>query len=417
MSEARGNSLPAWQAWLVAAFATLAMSVSYIDRQIFSVLGKSVREALHLDMQSFGWLASAFSIAYLVGAPLAGIVVDKVGARLSLVVAMLIWSAVSASHALVGSFQVLFALRIALGTAESPSFPSAAQSIRRVLPPRHRAAGYGLLFTGSSIGAMIAAPLAVHIATHHGWRTAFFIGSLVGLVWLPCWLVVTGMKGVKERLATPDLDAKETSTVSRWTLLREPALHRAIVLIVCVSPAIMFVLIFFPQFVEKTFDVPESGIAHYAWMPPLFFDLGAVVFGAIASWRDPTPTRSVVRSQPELIAAAGFFVSMLALASLVHGPWGATIACSVALVGGGAINSRVTSDMVARIDPAHVSTAGGLCAAAQSIAYVIAAPLVGRSFDHTKSFAHALVTVGCLVLPGALAWILWPVQKKESVLA
>lgn len=390
------------------------MSVSYIDRQIFSVLGKSVREALTLDMQSFGWLASAFSIAYLVGAPLAGIVVDKVGARISLVVAMLVWSAVSASHALVGSFQMLFALRIALGAAESPSFPSAAQAIRRVLPPRHRSAGYGLLFTGSSVGAMVAAPLAVWIKVHHGWRAAFLIGSLVGLCWLPFWILVTGKKAVRERLATPDFDEKAAPTSSPWTLVREPALHRAVVLIVCAAPAIMFVLIFFPQLVEKAFGISEDHIAHYAWLPPVFFDLGAVVFGGIASRRDPTPTRALVRSQPELIAVAALCVSALAFSPLVHGPWAATLVCSVALVGGGAINARVTADMVARIDPAHVSTAGGICAAAQSLAYIVAAPLVGRSYDHTRSFSHALVVVGCIVLPGALAWILWPVSRRVA---
>ena len=193
-SEESPYAISRLRAWLVAIVATLVMSVSYIDRQILAALAKSVRDALTIDQTQFGWLAAAFSIAYLVAAPLSGIVVDKFGARASLIVAMLVWSGVSASHAIVGGFWMLFALRIALGTAEAPSFPAAAQSIRRILPAKDRSAGYGLLFTGSSIGAMIAAPLAVAIKVKYGWRASFLIGSCVGLLWLPLWIFATAQR-------------------------------------------------------------------------------------------------------------------------------------------------------------------------------------------------------------------------------
>ncbi|MGH7285337.1 MAG: MFS transporter, partial [Polyangiaceae bacterium] len=366
------------RAWLVAIAATLAMSVSYIDRQILAVLGKSVREALSIDMTGFGYLASAFSIAYLVAAPISGILVDRFGARRSLVVAILFWSAVSAAHALVPTFGALFALRIALGTAEAPSFPSAAQAIKRILPARHRSAGYGLLFTGSSIGAMVAVPLAIQIKEAHGWRAAFLIGSIVGLVWLPFWLLATSGDAVGERLAKPNADERFETDTPKWTVLADPAVHRAVVLVMSAAPAIMFVLIFAPQFLEKTYRLSEKEIGHYAWLPPVFFDIGAIVFGAIASRRDPSPTREKVRSQPELTAVAGVLLSLIALAAYAPTPWTATIIASLALAGGGAINARLTADMIARIDPAHVSTAGGLCAAAQSLAYIVASPLVGR---------------------------------------
>ena len=403
------------RAWLVAIAATLAMSVSYIDRQILAVLGKSVRDALSIDMTGFGLLASAFSIAYLVAAPLSGVLVDRFGARRSLVVAILLWSAVSAAHALVPTFGVLFALRIALGTAEAPSFPSAAQAIKRILPARHRSAGYGLLFTGSSIGAMIAVPLAIQMKEAHGWRGAFLIGSIVGLVWLPFWLLATSGKSVGDRLAQPNADERLETESPKWTVLAEPAVHRAIVLVMAAAPAIMFVLIFAPQFLEKTYHLTEKEVGRYAWLPPLFFDAGAILFGVVASRRDPTPSREKVRSQPELTAIAGVLLSLIALAAYAPTPWTATILASLALAGGGAINARLTADMIARIDPAHVSTAGGLCAAAQSLAYIVASPLVGRSFDHTKSFTASLIALGFIVIPGVLAWIFWPMKKGEAV--
>jgi MFS family permease len=114
------------------------MAVSYIDRQTLSVIAPTVQAQLGIDDVAYGWLVSAFSIAYLVGAPIAGRVIDRVGARRGLLVAVLVWSGVAALHTLVPGFGVLFGLRIALGIAESPSFPGAAQTIHRALPPKDR---------------------------------------------------------------------------------------------------------------------------------------------------------------------------------------------------------------------------------------------------------------------------------------
>src|SRR6185295_16573165 len=133
-------------------------------------------------------------IAYLIGAPPAGWLVDRLGARRGLLWAVLLWSAVAALHALVPGFGVLFALRIALGLAESPSFPGAAQTVQRALPPEERARGFGVLFTGSSFGAMLAPPIASYLATRFGWRTAMLSTAAIGLVWVPVWLLVAFRK-------------------------------------------------------------------------------------------------------------------------------------------------------------------------------------------------------------------------------
>ena len=147
------------QAWFVALVATLTMAVSYADRQALAVLAPTVTRALAMSEQTYGWLLSAFSLAYMLGAPLAGRWIDRVGARRGLVASVLIWSAVAALHALVPGVAVLFVLRIALGLAESPSFPGAAQTVQRVLPIADRPRGFGVLFVGSSLGAMVVPPL------------------------------------------------------------------------------------------------------------------------------------------------------------------------------------------------------------------------------------------------------------------
>src|SRR5688500_5386645 len=181
------ETLSRQRAWALALVATFTMAVSYVDRQTLAVLAPSVCEALDISDTQYGWLASAFSIAYLVGAPIAGRMIDRIGSPRGLMASVIIWSAIAALHAFAPGFAVLFMLRIALGLAESPSFPGAAQTVHRALPPEERARGMGVLFTGSSFGAMVAPPLATWLAADFGWRGAFFGSALVGLIWVPIW--------------------------------------------------------------------------------------------------------------------------------------------------------------------------------------------------------------------------------------
>jgi len=391
------------RAWLVAFFATLAMSVSYVDRQVMSAIGASVRKALEMSAAQFGLLAAAFSMAYLVGAPLAGILVDRVGARRGLTAAIVTWSVVSALHAMVPTFAALFVLRVLLGAAESPSFPAAAQTVRRALPEGDRSAAFGLLFTGSSLGAAIAAPLAISLDVAFGWRAAFFIASAVGMVWLPAWLLVTSPKPVRDALATSGV----ASVPRPRGLLRDPAVHRAIVLVLASAPTTMFMYIWLPQYLELGRGLPKPSLPQYLWLPPLMGDVGMVGFGALASRMDRRVGLGVQRSHVELVLAAAAMATTLALVPHVQGTWPAVLAVGLAAAGAGGLYTLLTADMMSRIDPARVSAAGGLTAAAQSLVYIVLNPIVGRWIDVSHSYDGPLVMLGAVAIPGAIAWSVW----------
>ena len=408
-------------AWLVAGVATLAMSVSYVDRQVMANIATSVRKALDIDAEHFGWLAGAFSLAYLLVAPLAGTLVDRMGARRGLMAAMAAWSLVSAAHALVPTFAALLALRILLGVTEAPSFPAAAQSVRRALPAGDRSAAFGLLFTGSSLGAVVAAPLAIGLDARFGWRTAFLVASLLGMGWLPLWLLVTGVPAVREVLALPEADVPRPGPSpsrgpSFGALFADRAVLRALVLVVATAPALMFVFVWLPQYIELGRGIPRHAVARYVWLPLVMADLGMLGFGMLASQRDRRAVGGP-RSHVELVLVAAAMESGLALAPQLRDTWAAVLLIGVAAAGGGGLYTVLTADMMARIDPARVSTAGGLTAAAQSLVYVVLNPVVGRWVDRTHSFDGSLVLLGLLSLPGALVWALTPMRAASFTAA
>ncbi|MGD0529617.1 MAG: MFS transporter, partial [Polyangiaceae bacterium] len=186
--------------WLLTLTAVAALSVSYVDRQTLSVLAPTVTKALHIDDAAYGWLSAGFSMAYLAGAPFAGALVDRVGARRSLPSAMLLWSGVAALHAIAPGFAVLLGLRLALGVAESPSFPAGVQIVGRALPPDAQARGTSTLFVGMSLGAMLAPPLAIAVATRWSWRWAFVGTAALAAAWLPLWWLSTRRPAVRDAL-------------------------------------------------------------------------------------------------------------------------------------------------------------------------------------------------------------------------
>jgi ACS family hexuronate transporter-like MFS transporter len=389
------------------------MSVSYIDRQTLAAIAPAVRSALTIDHTQFGWLLSAFSMAYFIGAPTAGVMVDRLGARRGFAVAVVVWSLVAGAHALVTSFATLFALRILLGAAEAPSFPAAAQAIRRALPPTRRSAAYGLLFTGSSLGAMVAAPLALGIEASHGFRAAFLGTAVVGVAWLPLWLWITRAARTAPEDAVAVAEKGDEAAQPRWLdVVRSPAVLRAVVAVVGSAPLLMFVLNFTPQYLVEHWHLPRLGTRWLLVVAPLMFDVGAVGFGWWASRRERASTGE--RETPiDLFLGAAAMAASLVFAPLAPSAGIAVLVFGIAACGGGGIYVLVTADMLSRVPLKSTSSAGGMTAAAQSLSHIVASPLVGMAIDRTHGYGAALVGLGLAVVPTSVAFALWPGMRAR----
>ncbi len=391
-------------AWIIALAATLTMTVSYIDRQTLAVLGPTVTKALGMTDAQYGLLHSAFAFAYLIATPLCGWWIGRIGPRRGLVISVLVWSGVAAAHALVPGFGVLFALRILLGITEGPSYPGSAQTIQNVLPPEDRSRGFGVLFSGSSIGGMIVPPLASAIFYYWGWREAFLVTAAVGLIWIPIWILLTSHPAAKARIdVRPEAHEREPFL----TLLRRPVIHRALMGVFAAAPAIGLMLAWGAKYLDTTWGVEQEQVGGYLWLPPLLFDLGAIGFGDLASRIKRAPG-----APPRLL----FGISAVMAASLMAMPlagsaWQAVALLSISVLGSGGLYALTVADAYSRIAPTSVSMAGGIIACAQSVAFIIMNPLVGKAVDAYGHYDGITIVIGALVLPFAAIWILWKPQR------
>jgi ACS family hexuronate transporter-like MFS transporter len=388
------------QAWSVALAGTLAMAISFFDRQALSVLAPTVTAELHISDAAYGWLGSAFAIAYLMGAPYAGWLLDRTGARRGLLGAIIVWSIVAALHAVAPGFAALFALRLALGLAESPSYPASVQTVQRVLPAADRARGMSTLFVGMSLGAMVVPPLAVWLQGRFGWRIAFAATGGVGLLWIPIWLKVAftpAARAVLDRAAPP---ARRASLA----VARHPAVLRALLALVAITPFSAFAVAWEAKFYVRVFGLAQRDLAGYLMVSALFYDCGALLFGDLAARRarakahDGSAPRALF-GVATLLASAG--AASLAFAS---SPLAAAACMAVGAVGRGALVTLLNSAMAAGVPRDEVSAAAGIIASAQAAAHVVVNPIVGYAVQ-SAGYRGVLVGLAAWTLPGCIAWI------------
>ena len=169
----------------------LVSLISYIDRNTLALLAPTILRETGLSAEQYGFVISAFSIAYMAGNPIWGRALDRFGLRGGMLAAVSFWSLASAAHSLAGGFASFAAARTALGFGEGATFPGGLRTVVQTLEPSRRARGIAVAYSGGSLGAIITPLIVTPIALWWGWRAAFLFTGLVGFLWVLLWLAVS----------------------------------------------------------------------------------------------------------------------------------------------------------------------------------------------------------------------------------
>ena len=176
--------------WVVIGLLFVITTINYMDRNLLGVLKPTIQGDLHFNESEYGDIVFAFSMAYAAGYAGMGAFTDKVGIRIGLAVAAMIWSAASTAHGLVTSVAGFAVARIFLGLGEGGNFPTCIKSVATWFPVRDRALATGVFNSGSNIGGLLAPIIAAFVTANWGWQTAFYVTGAVGFVWVVFWFVM-----------------------------------------------------------------------------------------------------------------------------------------------------------------------------------------------------------------------------------
>jgi ACS family hexuronate transporter-like MFS transporter len=397
------------EAWALAGATVLAMSLSYIDRQTLAVLAPTITKALGISDVGYGWLGAAFSFAYLVGGPAAGVWIDRVGARRGLLIALVAWSVVAALQAAAPGLGVLVAIRLALGLAESPTFPGGVQIMQRGLAHSDRPRGMSLVFVGMSLGGMLAPPIAIGLGGWFGWRAAFLGTAALTAAWVPLWLAVTSSPRVRAIL---DDSSNTEARPSFLETASDPTVIRGLVGLLAIVPASAFVMSWEAKFYVRTFALTQRGIASYLIVSAFAYDAGAILFGDLAARRERR--RGHDRSPPRVLLGCAVLLAATGLAGLVFAPEPhAALVCFIACnAGRGAVVSLHNIDTLARVPRRAVSTASGVIASIQSLGAIVTNPVLGHVVEGF-GYRPALAVLAAWTMPCTIAWLLMPVRSDS----
>jgi len=105
-------------AWLVLVLVFIATGLNFLDRQVLSMTIIKIQEEFHITDVQYGWINTSFLVSYALMFTVGGRIIDTVGGKIGLGLAVLIWSIACFLHGVMQNFYQLIAFRFLLGFGE-----------------------------------------------------------------------------------------------------------------------------------------------------------------------------------------------------------------------------------------------------------------------------------------------------------
>jgi MFS family permease len=252
---------------------TFTFGFVLFDRMALNFLVPFFEKELGLNNTQIGLLASLLALAWAISGYLVGTLSDKTGKRKQyLIMSVVIFSVCSFISGLAASFAFLLMARIIMGFAEGPVLPLAHSVMVNASTIKRRGFNMGFMqsFGSNLLGTMLAPVVLVALATNYGWRNAFFIAGVPGLILAAlCFFVI------KETPVKPVRDQKQKAAIT--DLLKYRNVWVAILLSCCMMTWMFAQLTFMPKYLIaiKHFAEQDMGKTMGA------FGLGSIIWGAV----------------------------------------------------------------------------------------------------------------------------------------
>jgi len=155
----------------------------FLDRMSLVYLAPFIVPDLHLKHSQVGLLVSALALTWAVSTLIFGALSDKIGRRPVLIPAVFIFSILSWVSGIVRTFGELFVVRSLMGIAEGPTWSTITATVEASSPPESRGRNVGIVVSAAALVGLAVAPvLTTQVAAHYGWRAAFFLAGVPGVV-------------------------------------------------------------------------------------------------------------------------------------------------------------------------------------------------------------------------------------------
>ena len=312
------------QRWYVLFIMMLAYAINIADRYVMSTVLEPIRLELQLTDAGVAFLTGV-SLAFfyvIMGIPLSWIA-DRYNRRNLLAASITIWSAMTALCGMSQGYMQLLLARIGVGVGEAGGTPSCNSIVADYFPAGRRAMAMTIFALGAPIGAWLAADMAGYVAAEYGWRLAFYVLGIPGIL-LAIVIMLTIKEPKRGRLDMVDDSAAPNLTETLKYIWSQKGMVHAIMGSGISALWGWGLMWFTPTFIQRAYglDVGEAG----AVIGPihLIMGIGASLLTAWLvgrpSYTDPRKVLrllSVVTALATIPSIYAYYTNSLATATLM----------------------------------------------------------------------------------------------------
>ncbi|QDC37266.1 MFS transporter [Sphingobium fuliginis] len=393
----------------IIAALWLWMLVNYLDRVAISFAGPAIMKSLSLSPASFGIILSSFSVGYLLSQIPGGLIADRWGARLVLIVGPLFWAFFTGLTGLVSTLAAFVVVRVLFGISEGLAVPAIHRLVGDRFEPRERARALAIGLTALAIAPAVAGPFVGKLVAAFGWQAMFFM--MMGpalLAALTSYLLIP--PAAPDHLAAPSHDDKQAGSVR--AVLRERSFWLMAGSYCCYNIAFWGYLGWMPSYLALAHNIDLKAAGPIAGVPYLFAFLGLLFWG----WLGTGPFH---HRRPQLITCS----LLLAGASLFIAYRADTLMQSVAGLSSAAFflygcQGSLGAVILDLSPPSLRGTYIGIVSTAGQIGGLVAPGIVGLLVSATGSFSSGFTFMALALCTAAVGmFVLSPLVAAKNALA
>ncbi len=414
-TEIREESRSALRQWAPVASMTLLGLLSYVDRSVLAILSPTILSSLHLTATQYGYAILVFSLSYMLANPIWGFWMDRAGLWVTTLIAVAVWSVASGSHGLMMGFVGMCVARGILGFGEGATFPAGLKTVTETLPAEKRSFGLGIAYSGSSLGASLTPLLITPVAMRWGWRAAFAVTAVLGLLWILLWLLLRALGWYAAPPSAVDR-AEEVleATKPRWSrnLFATAAIYGL------GAAPLAFGLYAAPLYLTRVLHLSQTTLGHLLWLPPAGWEAGYLVFGRLSDARRRRDLAQGITRRPGaiflLLSIAGFLIMLAPAAATCSMPVAATMTLFFLqmFVAGGFVVFALADGMT-MLPKEHSAFLAGFSISSWALVTGLLMPLLGHLFD-LQRYNLTFWLVACLPPVGTLLWKLLSSARRAA---
>lgn len=394
----------------------LAAFVCYIDRVNIAIAIIPMAEHFGWTGTQKGMVLSSFFLGYMIGQIPAGWIANRIGGRITLGAALLLWSfftAITPIAAMAG-FSALILSRIVLGLGEAATFPATYNLYSRWIPRAERSRVVAATLGGVPMGTVIGLALSGMLVTAYGWESVFYVFGIAGIVLALFWLPMIHDSPAKhprisaaerEHIAAHvDVTSEERTPLPVGRLLRASAFWALVFNHFCSNWILYVLLSWLPSYFRDVqgLNLAKAGFAAAAPWLSLFAMANVAAWVADALLRRGVALSTVRKSMQVtgLLGASGFML-------LISQPTTATGAVLLMCGALGALGLTWAgyAPNHLEITPKHADIVVGVTNTAGTLPGIIGVAVTGWMLDLTGSYNAVFLLAAGVTSAGALVWL------------